>query len=454
MILNIKLFCVVVFMGFNLSVFSQGGFELQNGKNDKIRFRLINNLIVIPVSINGVSLSFLLDTGVSKPIIFNFFNLKDELSIHETELLFLQGLGNDKPIEALRSTNNTVIIGEAVNLNQDLFAIIDASINFAPSLGIPIHGIIGYDIFKDFIVEINYSRKFIKLHNPVLYESKLSRKWRKLDLIFYNKKPIIEASITDRNQLVPINLLIDTGGSDALWIFEDSSQSLNIPTSSFDDFLGKGLSGVIYGKRSVFESFRLKDFQLNKVNVSFPDSSSIQKTKINKLRNGSLLGGVLHRFNWVFDYKSQWVAFKKNKFFNTPFEYNKSGITMQHAGVRLVKTQTRIPSNAIASNPETSIPNSNTINFTSTYKFKIVPELVISDIRPGSPGDVVGLQIGDTVLSINHQNLNSLTLQKAIAQFYGSDGKRIRMTIEREGVVMKFQFELRDLLHKKRESEK
>ena len=321
-------------------------------------------------------------------------------------------------------------------------------------MGIPIHGIIGYDIFKDFVVEINYSRKFIKLHNPVLYESKLSRKWRKLDLIFYNKKPIIEASITDRNQLVPVNLLIDTGGSDALWIFEDSSQSLKIPRSSFDDFLGKGLSGVIYGKRSVFESFRLKDFQLNKVNVSFPDSSSIQKTKINKLRNGSLLGGVLHRFNWVFDYKSQWVAFKKNKFFNTPFEYNKSGITMQHAGVRLVKTQTRIPSNAIASNPETSIPNSNTINFTSTYKFKIVPELVISDIRPGSPGDEVGLQIGDTVLSINHQNLNSLTLQKAIAQFYGSDGKRIRMTIEREGVVMKFQFELRDLLHKKRESEK
>lgn len=452
--LNTKLLCAIVIIGFNLSVFSQSGFELQNGRSDKIKFRLINNLIVIPVSINGVSLSFLLDTGVSKPIIFNFFNLKDELSIHETELLFIQGLGNDKPIEALRSTHNTVIIGEAVNRNQDLFAIVDASINFTPSLGIPIHGIIGYDIFKDFVVEINYSRKFIKLHNPDLYALKLSKKWRKLDLVFYNKKPIIEASITDRNQVVPVNLLIDTGWSDALWIFEDSSQTLNIPTPSFDDFLGKGLSGVIYGKRSIFESFRLKDFQLNKVNVAFPDSSSIQKTKINKLRNGSLLGGVLHRFNWVFNYKSQWVAFKKNKFFNAPFEYNKSGITMQHAGIRFVKTRTRIPSNTIASNSEASIPNSSTINFTSSYKFKIVPELVISDIRPGSPADQVGLEIGDTVLSINHQNLNSLTLQKAIAEFYGRDGKRIRMTIERQGVVIKYQFELRNLLHKKRESEK
>ena len=79
-------------------------------------------------------------------------------------------MGDDKPIEALKSSNNTVIIGEAINLNQDLYAIIDASINFTPSLGIPIHGIIGYDVFKDFVVEINYSRNFIKLHNPLYYD--------------------------------------------------------------------------------------------------------------------------------------------------------------------------------------------------------------------------------------------------------------------------------------------
>jgi hypothetical protein len=449
MMLNIKSLYVIFFIGFNLNAFSQDGFQLQNGKSDKIHFRLINNLIVIPVSVNGVSLFFLLDTGVSKPIIFNFFNLKEELSIHETELLLLQGLGDDKPIEALKSSNNTVIIGEAINLNQDLYAIIDASINFAPSLGIPIHGIIGYDVFKDFIVEINYSRNFVKLHNPLSYDSKLSQKWRTSNLTFYNKKPIVKASVTNGNQVVPVNLLIDTGGSDALWIFEDSSESLKIPRSAFDDFLGKGLSGNIYGKRSVFESFRLKDFQLNKVNVSFPDSSSIQKVNINKLRNGSLLGDVLHRFNWIFKYKSHWVAFKKNKFFNNPFEYNKSGVTMQYAGVRLVKTRTRIPDNTIGSSSEASNLSSNTINFTSSYKFKIVPELVISDIRPDSPADKAGLKPGDTVLSINHQNLNSLTLQKAIAQFYGADGERIRMTVEREGVVMKYEFKLCDLLQKK-----
>ena len=67
-------------------MFPQGNFVLQNGKSDKIHFKLINNLIVIPVTINGIDLSFLLDSGVSKPIIFNFFNLKDQLSIHQTEI--------------------------------------------------------------------------------------------------------------------------------------------------------------------------------------------------------------------------------------------------------------------------------------------------------------------------------------------------------------------------------
>jgi len=445
-----KYLSIFLVVGCVLNVFSQGNFELQNGKSDKIHFKLINNLIVIPVTINGASLSFLLDTGVSRPIVFNFFNLKEKLSIHKTELIHIQGLGNDKPIEVLRSSNNIIIIGEAINLNQDLFAIIDASINFAPSLGIPIHGIIGYDLFKDFVVEINYNQKFIMLYNPRLYMPKYSKRLSESSLKFYNKKPIIETKVTVNNKEIPVNLLIDTGGSDALWLFEDSSQSLPIPKHNFDDFLGKGLSGAIFGKRAVLASFRLKDFQLYKVNVAFPDASSIKKTKIHALRNGSLMGDVLHRFNWVFDYQSQQVAFKKNKYFKAPFKYNKSGIVMQYAGVRLVKKQIRI-SNGISDDPSglSGSQPSNTINFSYNYTFEIVPELIISDLRPDSPAYIAGLKIGDVVLSINNQDLSSLTLQKSIEQFYGKDGKLIRMTIDRGGILFKYQFRLRDLLHKK-----
>ena len=50
--------------------YSQNKFRLETKKGkDKIRFQLINNLIIIPVEVNGVILSFILDTGVSRPII-------------------------------------------------------------------------------------------------------------------------------------------------------------------------------------------------------------------------------------------------------------------------------------------------------------------------------------------------------------------------------------------------
>ena len=441
-----KSHCMLIFICLNLSVFPQQNFELQNVKSTKIQFRLVNNLIVLPVTINGVPLSFLLDTGVSRPIIFNFFDLKNQLSIHQTELNQIQGLGTNATIEVLRSTNNTIIIGDAIHKSHDLFAITDTSINFAPSLGFEIHGIIGYDVFKDFVVEVNYNRKFIILHDPKFYSPKFSNKWRQLPLKFYNKKPIIEAAVSIEGLEIPVNLLIDTGGSDAIWLFEDSTQSISIPENSFDDFLGKGLSGTIFGKRAELESFRLSDFKLRNVNVAFPQSSSVHKERIYTLRNGSLMGEVLHHFNWVFNYKSQWVAFKKNSDFNDPFKYNKSGIVMQYSGVQLVKKTSWVPDNTSGNS---SPQSSKTINYSPSYGFEVVPELVISEIRPSSPAAIAGLKIDDVVISINSQKLSSLTLQKAIEQFYGADGKRIKMIIERNGVLMKFQFRLQDLLHKK-----
>ena len=115
------LLILLTFSFFSFS-FSQGEFMIQNKKQtDKIKFKLINNLIVIPVEINGVKLSFLLDTGVTKPIIFNFLNVSDTLKIKNTEKIFLRGLGEGESIEALKSNNNIVKIGDAINLNQDLF---------------------------------------------------------------------------------------------------------------------------------------------------------------------------------------------------------------------------------------------------------------------------------------------------------------------------------------------
>lgn len=431
------------FLGLCLSSLAQGKFVLQRSTQDKIKFKLINNLIVIPVEVNGVELSFLLDTGVSKPIIFNFLNLTKKLQINQTESIFLRGLGEGESVEALKSRNNIFRIGNAVSISQDLYAILDPTLNFAPKLGVPIHGIIGYDLLKDFVVVVNYSRSYIKLYDPESYRQPKCNNCKSLPLEFHNNKPYVNGSIYIDGANRKVKLLIDSGGSDSIWLFED--QYISIPNKYFEDFLGRGLSGSVYGKRSKLDNFSIAGFKLKKTNVAFPDSTSIKHAKKIKDRNGSLGGEVLKRFKIVFDYPNKKITLKKNRYFGNPFYYNKSGIVLEHDGVRVIKEIDKNIGISLFNRKNESITKDGMI-ISGSYKYFLAPAFVIAELRKGSPAERAGLKIDDVILNVNNKHAHSYSLQEITQLFYREDGKRISMLIVRNGVQMRFQFQLKSLL--------
>ena len=434
----ILLFCI-----YNLG-FSQNKFVVQNKKqSDKVKFKLINNLIVLPIEINGVTLSFLLDTGVSKPIIFNFLNVSDTLKIKNTETIYLRGLGEGESVKALKSENNILKVGDAIKLNQDLYAVFDANLNFAPRLGVPVHGIIGYDLLKDLIVEVNYSNKYIRLTNPEKYRYKDCKKCETLNLEFYNKKPYINAKVEINKKEIPIKLLIDSGGSDALWLFEDDSLGIKSNDKFFNDFLGHGLSGSVFGKRSKIDVFSLKHFKLINANVAYPDSSSISFARNFKNRNGSLAGNILKRFNLVFDYSKATITIKKNSLFREDFSYNRSGIELAHEGIRLVKEiDNKVFKDDKGGLQNNQTINSNTIVIDTQYKLSLKPAFAIVELRKNSPADKAGLLIGDIILNINNKPTYNFSLQELTHKFYDDVGKRIRLRVDRNGVILNFSFVL------------
>jgi len=438
-----KIAFLLLFCG--LFSFSQGKFILQGGNKDKIAFKLINNLIVIPVKINGVELSFLLDTGVSKPIIFNFLNISEELKIYQAEKIYLRGLGEGESVEALRSKNNIFQIGNAISISQSLYAVFDPAINFAPRLGVPVHGIIGYDFLKDFVVEINYSSRYIRLHSPERYKPKKCRSCEVFDIEFFNNKPYISGVVVIKEEEIPVTLLIDSGGSDALWLFDNEERGLIVPEKHFDDFLGTGLSGSVYGKRSKVNEFSIGKFKLKRVNVAFPDSTSISFARKFKERSGTISGAVLKRFNIIFDYPNRKVSLKKNKNFPDPFYYNKSGISLEHDGVRVVKTVDADRGISRFQSVNESVATSSLIA-SGSYKYSLEPTFVIVELRIDSPAFRAGLQVGDVILNINGRYAHLYSMQQIIQMFYGEDGKRIRLLIDRNGVQQKFEFKLESLL--------
>lgn len=440
-------FLLLLTFSFSFIGFSQGTFIIQNKKkSDKIKFKLINNLIVIPVKINGVELSFILDTGVSKPILFNIFNINETLKINNAEKIAIRGLGEGEPVEALRSRNNVIEIGEALSISQDLYVVYNSKLNFAPRLGIPIHGIIGYDFFKDFVVEINYSSKNIKIHENETYTYKKCKKCESLPLSFYNKKPYINAQVSIDDKEVPVKLLIDSGGSDSLWIFEDPSLALHASDPYFVDFLGHGLSGSVYGKRTKIKTFTINSFSLNNVNVAFPDSASISFAKNHKDRNGSLAGNILKRFNVIFNYKESSIQLTKSKYFKTPFSYNKSGIELEQSGIRLVRekeslTKTRGLDNANNSNNGKGVR----IVFDTNYKLSVKPAFTIVELRKDSPAEKAGLQVGDVILKINGEETYDFTLQEITHYFYDKEGRTVKLKVDRLGKELNFEFKLESL---------
>lgn len=429
----------------NLS--SQSKFNMQADESRKIRFELINNLIVFPLELNGIELSFVLDTGVSKPILFNLVNT-DSLEIKRVETIYLRGLGEGGSIQALRSKGNMLRIGDAINVNQDVYVVFDNSLNFTPRLGVPVHGIIGYDLFKDFVVEVNYGSKFIRLFDPDTYKYKKSKKWQTIPITLNNKKPYLDAEVEIDSEIIPVKLLMDTGGSDALWLFESKEKGL-IPDDEmyFDDYLGKGLSGSVYGKRTKIDGFKVGEYVQKNVNVAFPDSSSLSLAKNYKERNGSISGNVLKRFNIYFDYNNLKLQFKKNNLFKEPYFYNNSGLVVEQRGTRVVKEKQNSGSGGLYNRANSDGVNS--VANATQYTYSLKPSFEIVEIRETSNAKAAGLSIGDELHSINGKDTATLSLQEINEFFYDKKGKTVRLKVSRNDQLMNFKFKLDDVFAKK-----
>ncbi|MCG8308371.1 MAG: aspartyl protease family protein, partial [Cytophagales bacterium] len=300
-------------------------------KKTNIRFKLVNNLIIVPVFINGSdTLRFILDTGVSHTMITSLGGAPG-LSFNYAREIELFGLGKGREVKAYHSFGNVLELPGIQGFNHNIIMLKDEFDYLSQGLGTQIHGLLGYDVFDSFVVEINYKERKLTLYDPKFYRARrrdrILKKAKKIDMEIMRRKPFITAALIDEyNQNIDAKLLVDSGASHAISLFTSSDKRLKIPENSLYTFIGVGLSGDIYGHIGRAKRFSIGDYKFKKPLVTYPDEESVNISSYDTGRIGSIGADILKRFTVIFDYKGKEIVLKSNTSFKDDFKYNLSGI--------------------------------------------------------------------------------------------------------------------------------
>ena len=133
-------------------------------KKIRLRFQFINNLIVIPVTVNGQELTFLLDSGVGKTLLFNNENVS-QLHFENKNRYNLSGLGQGEALQAYLTRGNTIQLGQLWGVNQDILLVDEIDFSFSRRMGRQIDGILGSEFFKTYPIKIDYINRKISVYN-------------------------------------------------------------------------------------------------------------------------------------------------------------------------------------------------------------------------------------------------------------------------------------------------
>lgn len=370
--------------------------------------RIANNLMLLPLTINtSDTLQMILDTGVKTAVITEI-RPSDSLNLSDEGNVIIRGLGQGEGVQALRSQDNTFVLDK---LRADSFTVHLIKENYfmlSNKLGVRVNGLIGYDLFHNTLVMFQFSNHMVHIAPQGSKKLKPGRKYHAVPFELIDSKPYVKVVVyytaTDSSEL---NLLVDTGSSDAVWLFEQPNRLPPTTPVLRQNFLGQGLSGPVYGAKARIHALQLGDFCIQGPIVAFPDSGFVAHLADADTRHGSIGSEFFYRFDILFDYTNRTMWLKPNRFFDAGFTYNRSGIelTAPLPGVRLYE---------------------------------------ISHVSAGSVAWEQGMRSGDILVKVNGTRASEAEMYE-LSALLGS-ANRLRIAIMRGGQLMNFSFDNPEIL--------
>ena len=275
-------------------------------EDPRIPFKTRANKVIFSVTVgDSRPLDIVLDTG--SPF--------DGLLLYNSALLDSIELRNPMPAQvggAGSGAAQTAVMADSMSFragNVDFEGQRIVVLEGGALAGFPSDGVCGHSLFGSYVVELDYDRKAIFLHTPGEFSPDSS--WTQLPITFKeNTIPWIEVAVgVGDADSVAMSCYIDLASRETLELLIRDGMKFELPENLEDVYLGRGLSGDIYGKEGAVAWVALGPYRMDDVAVAFTPAEVRSKQP----GADAVLGnGLLRRFNCVFDYGGMRLYLKPN----------------------------------------------------------------------------------------------------------------------------------------------
>jgi len=363
----------------------------------RIPFELVSNHIYLKVKINNSPpLSFVLDTGAGA----NCLDLSqaEELGIQTVGKVEAKGVGGSADASFLQV--DSIEVGDLTLVDQKMASIQLNQLEVYD--GMPIDGILGYDFFNRFTIGIDYQNQILTVWEPDSFS--YPGPGERIPITIEGNTPQIAAKIDGEYEST---FRIDTGSRSSLDLhapFVREHELLKKYPTYLDAPSGFGVGGASKGVIARIKSFQIGNFTIDLpvCGFSLAEEGAFATTK----SAGNIGGGILKKFNVIFDYPSNQMILEKNRNYRIPDKYSMSGLLL----------------------------------------IKQDEDIKVYDVIKDSPGEKAKIKAGDQILSIDHQPASSYSLQQIRELLNKEEGTKITMEIKSEDGTREVKLTLKGLI--------
>lgn len=318
-------------------------FAIQAQSVISIPFVLEGEHMTIKLKVNNTdSLLFVFDTGASTTVIDSA--TAEAISLKEISKTGISGASGNASYAVCQL--DSILYKDLKLVNQR--AVKASLASLSRSLGTEINGIIGADILRKYVTEINYDIACILLYKESSTVD-FSNKGTSLPLNFSLglSIPTVPVSIELQNgEIISGEFLLDNGAGITTCINTPHVNDGGLLQKAGKTFKSssKGLSSKSGNYLAAAKSISFSGYTFS--DIPFILEQSTQGVVSMRTVKGLLGNTILKRFNILLDYASQKVYIRPNDLFSTPFKFPLVGFKLEKVNKELIVADINFESEA------------------------------------------------------------------------------------------------------------